>query len=102
MDKETALELYSKGKMSDVKFGKILLGDSIRENCLDAPNDNSNQKEDYLPYGDDEKSDRYTPPAQNTDDKTLNKEQIYFIKNLSHEMKIQDNRGTASPYSYRV
>lgn len=35
-------------------------------------------------------------------DNGLTIEQIDFIKNLSHEMKTQDNRSTATPYSYRV
>ena len=28
----------------------------------------------------------------------LTKEEIKFIKELSHEMKTQDNRGTAQPF----
>lgn len=62
MNKEQALELYTKGKMSDTVFGKILLKDFPK----------------------------------------LSQEQIDFIKNLSNEIKAQDNRGTSSPYSYRV
>ena len=58
MNREKALELYTKGKMSDIVFGNILLKDSPQ----------------------------------------LSQEQIDFIKNLSHEMKTQDNRGTAQPY----
>jgi len=46
--------------------------------------------------------DSYTPPAQNTDEtfETLSKDQIDFIKNLSHEMKTQDNMDTAQPFAF--
>ncbi len=43
--------------------------------------------------------DDFIPPAQDPDAPELSQEQIDFIKNLSHEMKTQDSRGTSQPYA---
>ena len=40
----------------------------------------------------------YIKPEKENLDMNLTKEEIAFIKELSHEMKTQDNRGTAQPY----